>query len=298
MEVLEQKIIEGLSDIRQLVTDYEAAREKLKHDKSKLSRLANRSQHERASAEQQAMFLEDCLARAPKQLSNYLNNYSPVEMTKQEARDNLLTVFQQMKYTNSVQIKNRKMNNEIDEMMAKINAQHQLLVKEEATIAELRKHEIDSKQQESEQYERLMKKLNDASDTLQEIRNANKNKKAQLEKIDNSNIELRKKIEKTKEELMQSNEILKNARQETRKLTERRQSTQILSSTLRQNESRLNKIRNENAKLSEEEVRLSDKIGKLSVEYEEKKLKLMRIFSQIEAIEDSLEATITKNRNS
>ena len=134
--------------------------------------------------------------------------------------------------------------------------------------------------------------MNDISDKFQDVRNKNKEKKKQLEKIEESNIELRKNIEKSKGELQQSNELLKEARANTRELTDRRQFSQIQLKKLRKTEDRLNKIRMENSKLSTEEIQLNNTLGKLTIEFEGKKNQLQQIFSQIASIENSIDGTM------
>ena len=91
--------------------------------------------------------------------------------------------------------------------------------------------------------------MNDISDKFQDVRYKNKEKKKQFEKIEESNIELRKNIKKSKGELQQSNELLKEARTNTRELTDRRQFSQIQFKKI----DRLNKMRMENSKLSTKE---------------------------------------------
>ena len=127
--------------------------------------------------------------------------------------------------------------------------------------------------------------MNDISDKFQDVRYKNKEKKKQFEKIEESNIELRKNIKKSKGELQQSNELLKEARTNTRELTDRRQFSQIQFKKI----DRLNKMRMENSKLSTKEIQLKNTLGKLTIEFEGKKNQLQQIFSQIVSIENSNE---------
>ena len=310
MEETEQKIIESLSEIKSLVNEYKSIKEKIQIDQSQLSNLAKQIQSERSVAEQQAMYLEDCIGHSPADLKHFysysnfsvlsrnsMNYRSPHESkrkipSKKEAYEKLLGFYQKTKFSSSQEVKNMKMNQEIDEMMLKINSQHQLLLKAEEEIEILRKKEAEAKRVETEQYEKLMKQMNDISDKFQDVRNKNKEKKKQLEKIEESNIELRKNIEKSKGELQQSNELLKEARTNTRELTDRRQFSQIQLKKLRKTEDRLNKIRMENSKLSTEEIQLNNTLGKLTIEFEGKKNQLQQIFSQIASIENSIDGTM------
>lgn len=296
MEEVEQQIINSLSEVRDLVKRYKSISEQIQIEKNKLSHHARHIQKERALCEQQAMFLEDCIGHAPSKIINlYIQKNNDQNLSKEEAKSNLLEIFNQNDLNNTIKIRNIKMNEEIDQMMEKISAQHQLLIKEESIIAELRERGNREKEKENENFQKLMMKLNDASDEFQKLHNINKTKKNQLMQIENSNAELRKKLELSKAELLKSNESLKNTRQITRELTERRQVSQALSIQITKRENQLNHIRSENSKLSREEIKLNELLGKLSVKFENKKAALLRIFARIGNIEQYIDSKIDSN---
>ena len=295
MENTEQQIINSLSEIRNLITNYKTISEQIQKEKSKLSHHARHIQKERAISEQQAMFLEDCIGHAPSKVINICrtkDNYK--NLTKEEARNNLLTILEQEKLNTTIKMRNQQMNLEIDQMMEKISAQHQLLIKEEALIAKLRDKENRQKQKETEQFQALMQKLNEASDIFQSLHNENKKKKNQLLQMENTNNELRQKIELARADLLKSNESIKQTRNITRELTERRQISQTRSIQITKSERHLNKIRNENANLSKEEIRLNETLGKLSVKFEEKRAFLIRILTRIEDTEQLIDFKINE----
>lgn len=290
MEEIERQIIDSLSEVRSLVANYKTINEQIQKEKNKLSHHARHIQKERAICEQEAMFLEDCIGHAPAQVLNFYGQKDDNKaLTKEEAHNKLLKIIEKEKLNTAIKMKNKKMNEEIDEMMAKIASQHQLLIKEETMIANLREKENREKQVEKEQFQALMRELNEASDEFQSLHNKNKKKKEHLLKIENSNIELRKQLEISREELLKSNESLKQTRKITRDLTERRQTSQSRSIKITKREKHLNKIRNENVTLSREEIKLSEMLGKLSVKFEDKKAFLLRILTRIEDTEQLID---------
>lgn len=293
MEEVEQQIINSLSEVRDLVKRYKSISEQIQIEKNKLSHHARHIQKERALCEQQAMFLEDCIGHAPSRVINiYKQKDNYTNITKEEARNNLLSILEQEKLNTTIKMRNQQMNQEIDQMMEKISSQHQLLIKEETLIAKLREKESRDKQRETEQFQALMQKLNEASDEFQVLHNENKKKKNQLLQIENSNNELRKKIDIARADLLKSNESIKQTRNITRELTERRQNSQARSIQITKSERHLNKIRNENANLSKEEIKLNETLGKLSVKFDDKKAFLLRIFTRIEDTEQLIDYKI------
>ena len=296
MKGLEQQIIDCLSDVQNLITDFKSILEKTQQEKKRLSAFSKQMRDERSASEQQAMFLEDCIGHTPISVFQCTQHETnPQNYTKQKARDKLMAVFGQGKLANSsVQMQNVRKREEINEMISKINFQQQQLFQEEQIVSDLRKQEEYKKQLEIEKIDAVMKQFYEASDVFQELHDSNKEKKRNLLQIQQENKAMMQKIENAKKEMIESNNKLKQTRIFTQKLTKQRQKLQMRSLEIANQEEQLNKLRFENAHLSQNEVVLNEIIGNLTVEYDNKKKKVLSTFYKIEQIEDLLDQTVNK----
>lgn len=288
MKNREETITNEIQKLKKLKNRYYELNNILVVEKNKLIKFNNYFQNMKKNAERKAMFFEDNFSRTKKEiLPFYFKRIDEIDLKVIEER-------LRMNYLKWKELKSEVKNinsQDIEMKFEKITMQHNLLIEEEKSTLELKACEEKNKDEELEKYNLMMNDFNNKSLELENLCKTNKYKKMKIDKIIQSNDNLKYCVQES-QDYIKNREILIKEYEEYKRKYQNIKEENYSDDRFKKLEEEIKKMQKDNLVLKEEEDKLNKELQDIQNKYNKKCNEFKKILGELDSYQNNIDSLL------